>query len=75
MSKLGYGSNATVWLAQNTASGPFVALKVTTARLEGEVEREAAILEAARNIQPEPPNVLSLLDHFPLKGPNGMPSL
>ncbi|KAF8956779.1 kinase-like protein [Flammula alnicola] len=77
MHKLGFGSYATVWLAQKTdSSKAFVAVKVTTA--DGGLTREAAMLEAASKMQTndsQPSHVLTLLDHFTLHGPNGTHSV
>jgi len=68
--KLGYGSYATVWLAQKTdSSQEFVAVKVTTAESDGSLGRESAMLEAASKHAES--HVLTLLDHFMLHGPNG----
>ncbi len=76
--KLGYGSYATVWLAQKTdLSQAFVAVKVTTAESDGNLGRESAMLEAASNVQTgdAKSHVLTLLDHFMLHGPNGTHSV
>ena len=73
MHKLGFGSYATVWLAQKTdSSKTFVAVKITTAN-DG-LTREGAMLETASKVQTngeKPPHVLTLLDHFTFHGPNG----
>ncbi|KAF8972588.1 kinase-like protein [Flammula alnicola] len=77
MHKLGFGSYATVWLAQKTdSSETFVAVKITAA--DGIPTREAAMLEAASKMQTndgQPPHVATLLDHFTLHGPNGTHSV
>jgi serine/threonine protein kinase len=76
VNKLGWGSSATVWLAQADSSKAFVAVKVTTAG--GNLTREVAMLEAASKVQTngeQPPHVLNLLDHFTLDGPNGIHSV
>jgi serine/threonine protein kinase len=77
MHKLGFGSYATVWLAQKTdSSKAFVAVKVTTAN--GGLTREVAMLEAASKMQTndkQPSHVLTLLDNFTLHGPNGTHSV
>jgi serine/threonine-protein kinase SRPK3 len=79
MHKLGFGSYATVWLAQKTnPSKAFVAVKITTA--DGGLTREAAMLEAASNIKAnrdgeQSSHALTLLDHFTLRGPNGTHSV
>ena len=76
--KLGWGSNATVWLAQKTEScNAFVAVKVTTAKPDGSLWRESAMLEAASKDQTDDTtnHVLTLLDHFTLQGPNGTHSV
>ena len=64
VNKLGYGHNATVWLAQqiDTAGNrAFVAVKVTTSDVEAGME--VSILEAAS--MPEPSNILSFLFYPP----------
>jgi serine/threonine protein kinase len=70
--KLGYGSYATVWLAQKTnSSNSFVAVKVTTADSYKSLWRECIMLETAC-IGAEGSHILTLLDHFTLRGPNGI---
>ncbi|KDR69876.1 hypothetical protein GALMADRAFT_145255 [Galerina marginata CBS 339.88] len=71
MHKLGYGSFATVWLAQKTdSSDAFVAVKVTTA--EGySTTQEAAVLQVLSKAQTKGAHVISILDQFILHGPNG----
>ncbi|TFK68438.1 kinase-like protein [Pluteus cervinus] len=70
MHKLGFGSYATVWLAQKTDSSKFVAVKVTTD--DAALTNEAAILEAVSKVRTtEESHVLTLLDHFTIHGPNG----
>ena len=70
--KLGYGSSATVWLAQKTnSSNSFVALKVTTADSYKSLWKECIMLETAC-IGIEGSHILTLLDHFTLRGPNGI---
>ncbi|KZT13125.1 kinase-like protein [Laetiporus sulphureus 93-53] len=78
MHKLGFGSYATaLWLAQKTdSSGAFVAVKITTAA-DGHI-REAQMLEAASTVMPNgqpSPHIMTLLDHFTLRGPNGAHSV
>lgn len=76
--KLGYGSYATVWLAQKMdSSQAFVAVKVKTAESDGSLGRENAMLEAASMVQTDnaTSHVLTLLDHFILHGPNGTHSV
>jgi serine/threonine protein kinase len=69
--KLGYGSYATVWLAQKTASSnSFVAIKVTTAESDRGGWRESVMLEIACSGDTAS-HMLTLLDHFTLHGPNG----
>ncbi|TFK68449.1 kinase-like protein [Pluteus cervinus] len=68
--KLGFGSNATVWLAQMTDSPAFVAVKITTA--DAASTNEAAMLEAVSRVRTTgESHVVTLLDHFTLHGPNG----
>ncbi|KAL0565056.1 hypothetical protein V5O48_016981 [Marasmius crinis-equi] len=67
--KLGFGSYATVWLAEMMdASKAFVAVKVSTA--DGLSAREA---ESLRAVQSE--HTVTLLDAFALDGPNGTHSV
>ena len=76
MHKLGFGSYATVWLAQKTdASAEFVALKITTA--EGQGSAEADMLEevAGAPHSPARSHILTLLDRFQHSGPNGVHSV
>ncbi|KAL1757694.1 kinase-like domain-containing protein [Schizophyllum commune] len=78
MHKLGFGSYATVWLAQKTGASEsegFVALKITTSENQG--SREAGMLaEVARTSRGlERSHVLTLLDTFQHRGPNGVHSV
>ncbi|KAI5831073.1 kinase-like protein [Schizophyllum commune Tattone D] len=75
MHKLGFGSYATVWLAQKTgASEGFVALKITTSESQGSTEAEM-LSEVARMPRTlERSHVLTLLDTFEHRGPNGVHS-
>uniref|UniRef100_D8QLY2 non-specific serine/threonine protein kinase n=1 Tax=Schizophyllum commune (strain H4-8 / FGSC 9210) TaxID=578458 RepID=D8QLY2_SCHCM len=81
MHKLGFGSYATVWLAQRTGttSGGFVSLKITIADEQG--DKEAEMLELATGSGKAdaegmgidgPSHVLTLLDRFEHRGPNGV---
>ncbi|TRM59015.1 kinase-like protein [Schizophyllum amplum] len=73
MHKLGFGTYATVWLAQRIdQSRGFVALKITTSGDQG--HREADMLDAAAaaaRADSEPSNILTSLDKFQVHGPNG----
>ena len=73
MHKLGWGSYATVWLAQKTDySAHFVAVKVSKAN--DIPTGEPAMLQAAAKSQTDNGHSLhvpTLLDHFTLRGPNG----
>lgn len=72
MHKLGFGSYATVWLAEKfDAPRSFVAMKITTA--DGASSREAEWLRRVQHT--EPSNILQLVDAFELKGPNGTHSV
>jgi len=72
MHKLGWGAYSTVWLAQKTdPSQAFVAVKVTMADDGIDLTKEAAMLEKAQTKEGNPPHVLTLLDSFTLRGPNG----
>ncbi|KAJ6568132.1 kinase-like domain-containing protein [Mycena sp. CBHHK59/15] len=69
MHKLGFGSYATVWLAEKTdAPRAFVALKIATA--DGLSTKEA---ECLRTVQRQPSShILTLADAFEMQGPNGV---
>ncbi|KAJ6579417.1 kinase-like protein [Mycena sp. CBHHK59/15] len=69
MHKLGFGSYATVWLAEKTdAPRAFVALKIATA--DGLSTKEA---ECLRMVQRQPSShILTLADVFEMQGPNGV---
>jgi len=76
MHKLGWGAYSTVWLAQKTdSSQAFVAVKVAMAGDDIDITREAAMLAKAQTNDGKPPHVLTLLDHFTLRGPNGIHSV
>ncbi|TGO36490.1 hypothetical protein BHYA_0123g00180 [Botrytis hyacinthi] len=73
--KLGHGGFATAWLARDTKRERYVALKVLAARLSG-ASKEVDMLRRmkSRRVNPEHDGrfyVMSLLDHFTHKGPNG----
>lgn len=69
--KLGWGSFATVWLAERTTEGRgLVAIKVSTA--SGYSHREGEIL---RKIPPGATNLPQIFDSFDLTGPNGLHSV
>lgn len=71
--KLGYGSFSTVWLAQDEQSKGYVALKILTADASS-IETESKILSRSSetvNDHPGKSHVISLLDTFEHKGPNG----
>ncbi|KAF7923038.1 uncharacterized protein EAE98_007743 [Botrytis deweyae] len=70
--KLGHGGFATVWLARDTKRERYVALKVLAARLSS-TSKEVDMLRQMKS-SPEHDGrfyVMSLLDHFTHKGPNG----
>ncbi|KIM41261.1 hypothetical protein M413DRAFT_10909 [Hebeloma cylindrosporum] len=78
MHKLGWGSYATVWLAEKTdPSAAFVAVKISKG--EEKPTKELAMLEAAVKFQTsdngQSLHVPTLLDHFTLRGPNGTHSV
>ncbi|KIY62910.1 kinase-like protein, partial [Cylindrobasidium torrendii FP15055 ss-10] len=66
--KLGRGAFSTVWLAQSRTE-QFVALKICSA--ESDSTHEIGIFERLACNSPVPENVVKLLDHFTLRGPNG----
>ncbi|THV48901.1 hypothetical protein BGAL_0222g00210 [Botrytis galanthina] len=73
--KLGHGGFATAWLARDTKRERYVALKVLAARLSS-TSKEVDMLRRmkSRRVNPEHAGrfyVMSLLDHFTHKGPNG----
>ncbi|KAF7867473.1 uncharacterized protein EAF02_009664 [Botrytis sinoallii] len=70
--KLGHGGFATAWLARDTKRERYVALKVLAARLSS-TSKEVDMLRRMKS-SPEHDGrcyVMSLLDHFTHKGPNG----
>ncbi|KAL2061510.1 hypothetical protein VTL71DRAFT_6887 [Oculimacula yallundae] len=71
--KMGYGSFSTVWLAVDKELARYVALKVLVAK-ESPTSKELPILEhIARSSASYPgsKHVISMLDNFTHKGPNG----
>ncbi|KIY62911.1 kinase-like protein [Cylindrobasidium torrendii FP15055 ss-10] len=66
--KLGRGAFSTVWLARSR-SEQFVALKICSA--DSDPTHEIDIFERLARHPPVPENVVKLLDHFTLQGPNG----
>ena len=67
MHKLGWGAYSTVWLAQKRdSSQAFISVKVTDSV---DPTREAAMLAKAQT--EDGAHVLTLLDSFTLRGPNG----
>lgn len=77
MKKLGWGHFSTVWLARDTETKEYVALKIiksadhyTEAALD-----EIKLLEKVNSVAKEDPSsdprVVLLLDHFRVEGPNG----
>ncbi|KAI5886663.1 kinase-like protein [Schizophyllum commune H4-8] len=76
MHKLGFGSYATVWLAQRTGpSAEFVALKITTSENQGSTEADMLTEVARIPHRLERSHVLTLLDSFEHRGPNGVHSV
>ncbi|KIY62919.1 kinase-like protein [Cylindrobasidium torrendii FP15055 ss-10] len=69
LQKLGRGAFSTAWLAQ-TRSEQFVALKICSAN--SNPTHEVGIFERLARHPPVPENVVKLLDHFTLQGPNGI---
>ncbi|KAF7914558.1 uncharacterized protein EAF01_000964 [Botrytis porri] len=70
--KLGHGGFATAWLARDTKRERYVALKVLAARLSS-TSKEVDMLRRMK-LSPEHDGkfyVMSLLDYFTHKGPNG----
>ena len=72
--KLGWGGYSTVWLAHDTHSCRYVALKVLVA-CKSEESTESRILQHLRQNDPQEHAgttlVASLLDEFYISGPNG----
>ncbi|RDW93490.1 uncharacterized protein DSM5745_00812 [Aspergillus mulundensis] len=66
--KLGYGGYSTVWLARDTETGHYVALKVGTADSDS-VTREINTLRCLAS--PGHEAIPTVLDDFELEGPNG----
>ncbi|KAI8270202.1 Serine/threonine-protein kinase SRPK [Colletotrichum sp. SAR11_239] len=76
LNKLGYGGYSTVWLARNNETESHVALKVLAANTSevGLDKNELDILlrlSSRSATNPGTAHVLSLLDHFEHRGPNG----
>ncbi|KAL1744934.1 kinase-like protein [Schizophyllum fasciatum] len=73
MHKLGFGSYATVWLAQRTDdSQALVSLKITTAQGQGFPEADMlAFASGTHDKLSESSRILTLLDKFEHEGPNG----
>ena len=75
--KLGWGHFSTVWLSRDTQTGKHVALKVVrsaahyTETAVDEIKLLNRIVEANKN-HPGRKHVVSLLDSFEHKGPNGV---
>ncbi|KAI9848601.1 MAG: serine/threonine protein kinase, CMGC group [Sclerophora amabilis] len=75
--KLGWGHFSTVWLSKDTETGKHVALKVvrSAAHYTETAIDEIKLLQRIVNAKPEHPgrkHVVSLLDSFEHKGPNGL---
>jgi serine/threonine-protein kinase SRPK3 len=71
--KLGHGGFATVWLARDGHRERYVALKILAARLSHDCP-EVEILRRLRksdDVGGGKQYVMSMLDHFWIKGPNG----
>lgn len=71
--KLGFGGSSTIWLARNESSCRLVSLKIITAEASQQC-KELAILQHLTKSAPDHPGracILSLLDHFNIRGPNG----
>ncbi|KAH7310502.1 serine protein kinase [Stachybotrys elegans] len=71
--KLGYGICSTVWLAQDTQSGKYVAIKILTSLLS-ESSTELEVLQHISKAAPSKAHshLPRLLDEFDHKGPNGI---
>ncbi|KZO94953.1 kinase-like protein [Calocera viscosa TUFC12733] len=74
--KLGWGRYSTIWLAKDSEKDAYVSLKLLTSEWtpREELLSEAAFLRAASTANrshPGFPHVLTLLDEFRFKGPNG----
>ncbi|KAI9656154.1 MAG: hypothetical protein M1831_004725 [Alyxoria varia] len=71
--KLGYGGYSTVWLAQdNGETGSYVALKIV--RADSDSAKEIQCHETLRTSSGQHPgasNIMMLVDHFTIQGPNG----
>jgi serine/threonine-protein kinase SRPK3 len=71
--KLGYGGFSTVWLARDKLAEQYVALKILVANVQEdcrELEVLQKLVKGSTN-HPGRNSVLSLLDNFVVKGPNG----
>ncbi|KAF7858011.1 hypothetical protein EAF04_009367 [Stromatinia cepivora] len=73
MHKLGHGGFATVWLARDNKRERYVAVKVLASRLSSG-SPEVPILRAMKDSPGHigKSHVMSLLDHFTHRGPNGV---
>jgi serine/threonine protein kinase len=71
--KLGFGSSATTWLAEDTVNGRLVAIKISTAE-SADRTPELEILSQLTKAESDLPGkalVQSLLDSYRISGPNG----
>ena len=68
--KLGHGGFATVWLCRDEEKARYVAIKVIAAGMPSEKSWDLAIA-ALDSSQPGAEYVVTPLDHFVTKGPNG----
>ncbi|PYH84515.1 U4/U6 small nuclear ribonucleo protein PRP4 [Aspergillus uvarum CBS 121591] len=72
ISKIGYGSSSTVWLARDFVESTYVALKVFT--LNQRTGNEVSVynhIQSTGTDHPGQKDIRKLLDHFFLQGPNG----
>lgn len=72
--KLGFGRSATTWLAEDKQDSRLVALKISTAESAERTVHESQVLTRlgqAKSRLPGKAVVQTLLDSFPLSGPNG----
>lgn len=74
MSKLGWGQFSTVWLAHDTQTKKFVALKIQKSAknyTEAAQDEIKLLQEMASHDDQQLQGIIHLLDNFVISGPNG----